>query len=1038
MRIPGTTTAILSLLQVLTAMPAAAKSGRTFYTEAKLSALRVNLERHEWARDLRSSHLTEAERWARREDAFLRAMVIPPQVPRCYDIHNLGCPVHGLEANKHGLYKWGYSLDRPFRITCPAGGEEYPSNDFAAFLASGMKDRALLTGDYADDGWGWNRPGDKHNYWFVAYYTHWSMQRELASAITALALGALVADDPVQARRFAHKAALLLWQLAAYYPDYDYNTQGRESREHDSGYTGRITNMIWEVNWANTCAPAYDAVWPFLREDLELQRLAGLDGNALDQFIRERLLRTMARDITSGNGRNRGNYGAHQQALVRLALALDEQEQSPTSAEMIRWVLANPRPVTDSDMGLVDALENMVYRDGMPPESPGYNCIWTNGMAEIAATLAGSASQLCSHRRFRRLLLWPYEITLAGRFHPPLGDSGDLFARAAGLSPATLLTALRHVSDDRLVADLRARPGGARDLFAESAEELLARFPETRPAAAVLTSRLLPGYGLAMLQSGTPAQTTALALHFGSWRHHMHRDQLSLLLFAYDNALLCDVGYPEQTDAFNHRRFGIWSNTSSHNTVVVDARGQGRGPGQLHAWEPNGFAKLAEASCASYPQVGLYRRAAMLVQATPDQSYAFDVFHVRGGSQHDWALMGPPADFLCEPTLGPEQEQGTLAGSEVPYEQFYDDAALKDKPLGSVACGGYGGSGFQFFVHAQRGTLRGRAVAEWRLTAPLPGQPERPWQGIGLRAHLVGDGEELIAADCQPQRYTYMPPWVKHLFRRRSGADLRSAFVSVHEPYRGEPWIEGVTAVSLEPADGEAVAVLVRLRNGERHYCFHSLQPGRTYVVDGALRVDGQAACLVLDPTGKPLRAMLLNGTALSFGDLRLAGHGLRRSRIRQVDYGRGTIELEGPVLGTDLRAGQAALVHNGSRAEAITIRSILSPSVMSIGDEDLSVAGGPVVEVLPEANRVTTSVALRHVYPGLTVLNARGEVQGRLAPGDPPLNLDRQGLPPLTAECFPAGDDGLGRRFSVVIAGPGDEVVLPSLALFPELSRQE
>jgi len=1012
------------------AVPAGAKSARTFYTEARMAAVRANLARYPWARDLQRSYLAEAEAWARRDDAFLRALVIPPQVPRCYDVHNLGCPVHGLEVNRHGLYRWEYTLDRPFKIRCPVGGEEYPSNDFAAFLASGMRDRTLLTGDYPDDGWGWNKPGDNRNYWFVAYYAHWSMQRELRSALSSLARGALLSEDPEAARRFAHKCALLLWQLAVYYPDYDYNTQSREAREHDRSYTGRITNMIWEVNWADTCALAYDAVWPFLREDRELQQIAGLDGPALDRYIRDRLLRTMARDITSGNGRNRGNYGAHQQALVRLALALDESEESPTSQEMIRWVLANPQPVTDSDMGLVDALENLVYRDGMPPESPSYNTIWTAGAAEIAAALADRAGPLLARPRFRRLLLWHYDLLLAGRFHPPLGDSGDLFGRAGRLSPNVRRLALQHFPDPRLVADLRTHPGEDRDLFAEPEEDLVARFPETSAPPEIPPSRLFPAYGLALLQSGNPGQTTALALHYGSWVHHAHRDQLTLLLFAHDNALLCDVGYPEQTDAFNHRRFGIWSNTIAHNTVTVDARGQDRGPGQLQAYEPNGFAQVAEASCAAYPQVSLYRRAVMLVQATPEQSYVFDVFRVRGGKQHDWALMGPPADFACVPPLGPVQEQGTLAGPEVPYEQFYDDPALKDPPLGSVSYSGYRGSGFQFFVHVQRGRLAGRAVAEWKLIAPRPGQPERPWQGIGVRSHLVGEGEELIAADCQPQRYQQMPEWIKYLIRRRTGEDLQSAFVSVHEPYRGTPWIEQVTAAKLEPNDGQAVAVLVRLRSGERHYCFHSLQPEHPYWVDGKLRVEGQAACLVLGRTGQPVRAMLLNGRALTYGPLHLQGAGRRRSRIRRVDYARGVIELADPVVGEDLRPGQTVLVRSPGGSESVTLQRVLGPRRFSIGEEDLQVAGGPVNQVLSAANRIVTSVSCPHAYPGLTVLNARREVQGRLAEGEL-LTLDRSGLPPLTAECFPPGTDGLGPRFSVVIAGPGDEVVLPSLALF-------
>lgn len=393
--------------------------------------------------------------------------------------------------------------------------------------------------------------------------------------------------------------------------------------------------------------------------------------------------------------------------------------------------------------------------------------------------------------------------------------------------------------------------------------------------------------------------------------------------------------------------------------------------------------------------------------------------------------MGPQADFACEPALGPVQEQGTLAGAEVPYEQFYDDPALKDKPLGSTACSGYNGSGFQFFVHVQRAPLQGQAVAEWKLTEPKPGQPARPWQGLGVRTHVVGADEELIAADCQPQRYKQMPEWVKYLIRRRTGEDLRSAFVSVHEPYAGTPWIASVTAVPVTPGDGDAVAVLVRLKNGERHYCFHSLQPGRKYVVDGKLRVDGQAACLVLDGGGQPQRAMLLSGTALTYGKLSVKGAGLRHSRIKRVDYARGVFELTDPVVGKDLKPGQTVIVRTKGSSETVTLQKVLGPTRFSIGDEDLRVAGGPVNEVVPDKNRLVTSVnSCPHARVGMTVLNGRGEVQGRLAPGDP-ITLDRAGLPLLTARCFPTGGDGLGARFSVVIAGPGDEVILPSLALY-------
>ena len=196
-------------------MPATAyaRSGRTYYTEAKLAIMKSNLEKYEWAREQRAGLLAAADRWVKWDDQRLRSLVIPPRVPRCYEVHNMGCPVHGLEINRRSLYDWGFDLDHPFKVKCPVGGEEYPSNDFAAFLASGMKDRSLLTGDYPDDGWGWQKAGDNRHYFFVAYYAHWSMLRYTLPAIQVLGQAAVIAPDPEQAKRYANKCALLLWQL---------------------------------------------------------------------------------------------------------------------------------------------------------------------------------------------------------------------------------------------------------------------------------------------------------------------------------------------------------------------------------------------------------------------------------------------------------------------------------------------------------------------------------------------------------------------------------------------------------------------------------------------------------------------------------------------------------------------------------------------------------------------------------------------------------------------------------------------------------
>ena len=1008
---------------------------RTYYTDAKLAVARSNIAKYDWARELRDQCLESAERWAGYRDEKLRTLVVPPQVPRGYQVHNFGCPIHGVKVHEQGLYKWIIDFDSPFKITCPVGGEEYPSNDFGAFLESGMKDRDLLTGPYADDGWGWHRPDDPEeaNYWFVAYYAHWSMRLFLMEAIANLGKAAILADDPDQARKYAHKCSLLLWQLSVHYPDYVHEKQSREGREHNPNYTGKLWNMIWEVTTPRVCGPAYDAIRPFLEDDTDLQELAGGSALEIDEVIRERLLREAARCITDGSHRIIGNYGSHQLSLLTLAQVMAEADVSPTTEEMIQYVLANPHLKRDTDMGLRDALENLVYRDGMPYESIGYNRGWVSSFTQMAAALVELGVDFFEDQRFRKLLTWAFDVRVAGGFTPSHGDTGDMFAVQDAWDAPVCRLALPRLRDPRMAWTIRSAASPGDDLFAEPADELLAELPDEAPAMGV-DSFHFPAHGLANLQCGSDGNRTAVSFFYGSHTHHAHCDQLDISLFSHGNALLTDIGYPEQTDAFNHRLAGFFVNTVAHNTVVVDAAKQGRGPGKLHAYEPNGFAQFVDASCggAYSDRVSRYRRANMLVEVTPTRSYLFDIFYVRGGRQHDYFVHGTQADFSSDPPLGPVQQEGTLAGIDVPYEQFYDEPRLKDKPPGSVPYYGYRGSGYQFLTNVQKAPLRGKATGEWRLTEPLEGQPDRPWEGIGLRAHLVGNDEELIACDGPVQKYQYLPDTVKFLLRRREGEGLASTFVTVFEPYRGTPWIDSVLPVRIDPDDGQAAAAVVRLADGSMHYLFHSLDLVQKYVLDAKVEVTGQAACLCLDESGTPVRAMLLNGAALSLGQFSLESRGLRRSTIVSVDYGNGLIEIADPILNDGLLPGEVVLVAPDTFADSLTLHRVIDGTHFSIGDEDLRVAGGPVLEVRPDENQILSSVPNPHARLGMTVLNSRQEPQGRLAEKtESGWALDRAGLGPLNQEDFPRGAGDSAPRYSVVVAGPGDTIAVPNLAQF-------
>lgn len=1027
--------AALGILAAIASTNGSARdTSRRYYTETAIQTMRANIAKYDWARKQRDQIIATANKWAAYDDDKLRAtLIMPPQVPRAYDVHNLGCPVHGTKIYDKGLYSWIWSLDKPFKLTCPTGGEEYPSNDFAAYLATGMKDRSLLTGDCVDDGWGYHRPQDKTpgNYWFVAYYTHWVMRTYMREALNNLALAAVVAEDPAQARNYAHKCAVMLWQLAEYYPDYEYVSQSREGRDMNPNYHGKIWNRIWEaLHTPGDASYAYDAIKPYLADDVELQKLAGKTAAQIDQDIRERLLVECATKITDNSNRITGNYGMHQCALLKVALALNEHEKSPTTDEMIRWVVENPKPLKTTDMGLRDAIVNLVYRDGMPAESLNYNLNWVQEISSTAGMLADCGVDLFhSEPRIRKLLNWPFDVYVCGKFTPSLGDTTNIFSLGGQWTAEIYREALRRMPDERFAWVVKKERGKGGDLFERATDDLLAEFAAKPEPSVGYKSYCFRSYGLCNLQCGTKENPVASTLFFSIHPGHMHADQLNLMIFAHDNALLPDIGYPEQPDHYNWRMAGYFKNTIAHNTVTVDAIMQDRLPTTLHGLSLGGLAQVVDASAeGAYPKTtSLFRRANMLVEADGDHSYLFDAFYVRGGKQHDFAIHGTQADFTCQPALGRVQKWGTLAGVNVPYEQFYDDPNLKDKPLGTVRYTGYGGSGYQFLTNVQRAPLEGYAVGDWKLTEPLKGQPKREWKDIGIRAHYLGQGEELISCDGPLQRYEFLPRTVKCLIRRRTGENLQSRFVSVFEPYKGLPWIKQVSAVTITPDDGNACAALVELANGGKHYVFHSITPDQTYTLDGRVSVRGQSACLVLDAEGKPVKAMLQNGTLLKLGGYVVKGKGIRRSTIKSVDYAKGIIELADPVLARDVRPDSVALIRGSGFNESVSLSKVIDRTHFSIGDEDLRVAGAPVVELRDK--EIITTIQTPNAIAGMTLLNSRLEVKGRLEKrGSSGWIINRP--TPLKPEDFPTAEGDSGPRFYVMVAGPGDEVLIPDCVI--------
>ena len=200
-------------------------------------------------------------------------------------------------------------------------------------------------------------------------------------------------------------------------------------------------------------------------------------------------------------------------------------------------------------------------------------------------------------------------------------------------------------------------------------------------------------------------------------------------------------------------------------------------------------------------------------------------------------------------------------------------------------------------------------------------------------------------------------------------------------------------------------------------------------MLDGRVKVTGHAACLVMDGNGEPKKAMLLNGTELAIGDFALTSGGMCKTKIASVDYEQGIIEVADPVLRKHSCHGQVAIVAPDTFHDSVTMAGVIDETHFSIGDEDLRVAGGPVSDIEADNNRIVTCVSTPHAQDGMSVLNSLHEVQGRWI-GGKPVTVDREGRPALKLDDFPAAAGSEQRRFTIVMAAPGDTILIPSLAI--------
>jgi len=985
------------------------KSARTLHTEAEVQLARQNLARYPAAAALCKAMVGQAEAWSGWSDERLASLVTPPQVPRAFNISFSGCPVHGREAFQTGNYSFAIDLARPFKVKCPVGGEEYPSNDFAAYLASGMQDRSLLTGPYPDDGWGWRKPGEEKKYWFVAYYNHWAYLRHVIPGALALSRAYLLTGE----RRYAHQAIILLDRIADVYPAMDHNRQSRYAAEFAPSYTGKIVNAIWETGVGRSLCEAFDNVWEAIDADQPAQAFLGKRGPQIRANIERNLVAEVVRAVYEG--RIRGNFGMHQETLLTAAIVAQAGEERQV-ADYLLYHAGEGFALE----GYHYALANYFTREGIScrETAPGYCGIWREQVVGIADLMKRFGINLFRQEAMPRIMLAP-ERMVVQETTPAIGDSGAVVSGAVHPSARTVRIGYREYGDEAFARLLAGGFDSYEDLFEPPV------MPRAAPAAPAPASDLLDSYGLALLRS--PRRPVACSLFYGPSPGHGHHDKLNIDLYSAGHKLLPDLGYP-QFAAEDPEPPGWSRNTVSHNTVVVDARQQTTvRPGRVRAFAASSTVQLVEvdAPAAYQGRVQAYRRALLLVDGQ-SYSYAVDIFRVVGGAQHDYVLHGPEGEFSVQGLALSPPAQGTLAGPQVPYGFFYDDPRFAEQGQ-QESYYSYQGSGFSFLLSPQRAQAQGPWWADWRRQADPRGHLRITW--------LPQHPQEQFVCDGRPPYNPSNPPLLKYILSRRQGGQpLASTFVALVEPYRDAPRVRQAASLT-QGAGEEPVALQIETAEGL------DLVAARG---EGGAWSGGEAACsahcgvLSLDRRGELRRAFLAGAGELRRGSWGLRVAGELGGRVLRVDYARcqAVVRLKpGAVVASAALAGSMVRFENERRTACFFIagaRRTGGELVLTLTEPPE--AGLVLVSGMDQAEgwlRTRNHLPQRDVarYDGMTVADEAGRPLARISSvtGDEEAQLNLERLPgaPLA---FPDAD-GDGKACARLYEfGPGDQAAVAAV----------
>jgi oligo-alginate lyase len=880
------------------------KQASVFYPARLIDNARQNIDRYDWAKQVRDGVVEQAEPWMGLSDQKLWDLIFGPTITRSWMVWSNGhCPSCKESVP---MYNWEMeAMERPWKTRCPHCQEVFPKNDFHKFYRSGLDphgvfdparaDRSLLFNpEYpdpddplhkygVDDGEGYI-DGDKRWRFIGAYLVYGQWKQAVLGGIKRLSAAYVVTGD----KRYAHKAAVMLDRVADLYPTFDFRRQALLYESvRGNGYVS-----VWHDACEETreLALAYDQVFEGIENDQELVAF----------------LRAKAEQFAPANPKNsiqdiRANIEARilRDALANTSKISSNYPRTPIAIATMKAILGWPDN-REEVLGVIDGfLERATATDGVTGEKglANYSAFGLQSVAlflgEWDRAIPGFLDE--AYRRQPRLHdMYRFHIDTwcLTSYYPLSGDTG-WFAREIDqyqgvrfvrpdeesgyshtdvtLSPSmfTFMWRLHQLTGDPAfvqalyIANNNAADGLPYDLFADDPQSVrdgVARVIATEGGRPKPGSVNKQQWHIAVLRSGEGPDSRAAWLDYDSGGGHGHTDGMNLGLFAKGLDLMPDFGYPPV-------QFGGWGSpkarwyrmTASHNTVVVDGKNQANAAGKTTLWADGERFHCIRASAPAMIGGQQYERTVATVDISGRDFYLVDIFRVVGGKDH--------AKFM-QSHFGSVSTKGLSLGDAEPYGHGTQMRGLQTDP------------------HPDPG---------WHVEWEIEDRYEILSEGTKVRLRYTDLTTDARASTAEGwvtagQYNTSVEAWIPRIIVRRGSekAPLASTFVSVIEPFGDESKITSIRRLPLHDADGVPysdanVAVEIEFRDGSRDLLIAAdvenplgLEPagaGQDAVLvqpDWKTKLAGELCVVRKDKTGKIERIALCRANSLAVADTRV------------------------------------------------------------------------------------------------------------------------------------------------------------------------